>query len=109
MTTTPAHLPDASSRAFATADAELARLTGRARRERLAELLDGELQACLDTLPEADEPARQEIVERAGAFADPLGSKVFDPLPALTRLKWHLARRRLVGELVKVIRYERGK
>ncbi len=94
---------------FAAADAELARLTGRARRDRLAELLDGELKACLDALPEADEITRERIVERAGAFAEPLGDKVFDPLPALTRLKWHLARRRLVGELVKVIRYERGK
>jgi CDP-glycerol glycerophosphotransferase len=81
------------------------------RRRLLAGLLDGELRYYLDTLPDLPQESREAIVNLAADFAGGLGrdAKVLDRLPALTRLKWHLAERRLLTELVKVVRYERGK
>ena len=101
--------------AFDAATGDLAFLSGfrnsAERRRLLAKLLDGDLKTYLNALPDLGEDDRAQIIEVAGAFVDGLGrdAKVLAFLPALTRLKWHLAQRRLATELVKVVRYERGK
>ncbi|HXA61191.1 MAG TPA: CDP-glycerol glycerophosphotransferase family protein [Streptosporangiaceae bacterium] len=94
---------------FATATAELALLKGRGRHRFLAKALGGDLRAILDTLPEASAQEREEVMAAAAEFTRGVPSRVFRDLPALTRLKWHLAQRGLIAELVKVIRYERGR
>jgi CDP-glycerol glycerophosphotransferase len=98
---------------FAAVEAVLSRLDGRwrakDRRRFLETVLDRELRIFLDSLPDADDEERERILEQAAGFVEGLDPKVFDRLPALTRLKWHLAHRRLKTELVKVVRYERGK
>lgn len=98
---------------FAAVEAVLNRLEGswraKDRRRFLETVLDRELRVFLDSLPDADDEERAGILEQAAGFVDGLDPKAFDRLPALTRLKWHLAHRRLKSELVKVVRYERGK
>ncbi|GAA2085086.1 bifunctional glycosyltransferase/CDP-glycerol:glycerophosphate glycerophosphotransferase [Actinomadura alba] len=70
--------------------------------------LDRELRVFLDAMPDAGADERVRIVERAAAYAEGVDPRAFTALPALTRLKWHLASRRLVTELVKLVRFERG-
>ncbi|MGI8328773.1 bifunctional glycosyltransferase/CDP-glycerol:glycerophosphate glycerophosphotransferase [Actinomadura scrupuli] len=114
-----AALPELTSAAkdvadgFAAVEAVLTRLEGhwraKDRRRFLETVLERELRVFIDALPDADDEERTAILEQAAAFAGGLDPKVFDRLPALTRLKWHLAQRRLKTELVKLVRYERGK
>jgi CDP-glycerol glycerophosphotransferase len=98
---------------FAAVDSAANRLAGRwrakDRRHFTETVLDRELRAFLDALPDADDAARAHIVTAAAAYADGIDPRVFRRLPALTRLKWHLARHNRCVELVKVVRYERGK
>ncbi|GAB3652570.1 hypothetical protein GCM10027589_10150 [Actinocorallia lasiicapitis] len=72
-------------------------------------VLDREARSYLDALPDAEPDERIQIVEQAASYFDKTDQKIFGRLPALSRLKWHLASRRLITELVKVVRYERGK
>jgi CDP-glycerol glycerophosphotransferase len=98
---------------FAAVEAVLSRLEGhwrsKDRRRFLETVLDRELRIFLDSLPDAEDDERKATIERAAVFMKGLDPKVLDRLPALTRLKWHLAQRRLKPELVKLVRYERGK
>jgi CDP-glycerol glycerophosphotransferase len=98
---------------FGAVEVVLSRLSGRwrakDRRRFLETVLDRELRIFIDSLPEADDEERDHILGRAAGFLDGLDPKVFDRLPVLTRLKWHLAGRGLKTELVKLVRYERGK
>jgi CDP-glycerol glycerophosphotransferase len=72
-------------------------------------VLNRELRVFLDAMPDAGDEERIQIVEQAAGYVEGVDPAVFAELPALTRLKWHLASRRLKTELVKVVRYERGK
>ncbi|GAA3238875.1 bifunctional glycosyltransferase family 2 protein/CDP-glycerol:glycerophosphate glycerophosphotransferase [Actinocorallia longicatena] len=72
-------------------------------------VLDRELKGFLDAMPDAEPDERIQIIEASGAFAEKIDAKVLGTLPALSRLKWHLAQRRMTMELVKVVRYERGR
>jgi CDP-glycerol glycerophosphotransferase len=105
--------PDEIAAGFAAVESVVPRLAGRwrarDRRRFAATVLDRELRAFLDATPDADDAARAHIVAAAAAYAARVEPRVFRQLPALTRLKWHLARRELVTELVKVVRFERGK
>ena len=48
------------------------------------------------------------FLERVNAFFDRIGRRnVFKPLPAIDRLKWHLVRRRMMPELLEVLRFQR--
>jgi CDP-glycerol glycerophosphotransferase len=88
----------------------LARVWRAKERDRFqASVLDRELRVFLDSMPDAVDEERVQLVEQAAAYLAGADPDVFGELPALTRLKWHLASRRLTGELVKVVRYERGK
>ena len=78
------------------------------RRLQLA-LVTTELKAFLDVLPDLSEDEREQVVAQAAAYARGVSPKVFAEAPALTRLKWHLAEQGHTMELVKVVRYERGK
>ena len=69
-------------------------------------LLD-DLRYYVDQLEGADEASRQLFLDRADAFLARVSPRVFDRLPPLQRLKWHLARRRLFPELFEVLRFER--
>ncbi|MFC6885883.1 MULTISPECIES: bifunctional glycosyltransferase/CDP-glycerol:glycerophosphate glycerophosphotransferase [Actinomadura] len=71
--------------------------------------LTTELLVFLDVLPDLSEDEREQVVAQAAAYAADVPAKVFAAVPALTRLKWHLASRGHITELVKVVRYERGK
>ncbi|HEU5156284.1 MAG TPA: CDP-glycerol glycerophosphotransferase family protein [Streptosporangiaceae bacterium] len=105
--------PGEITEGFAAVESVAARLAGHWRtkdRRRFTEtVLDRELRAFLDALPDADDEVRAHVVARAAAYATGVESRVFRRLPALTRLKWHLARHERTTELVKVVRFERGK
>ncbi|HEU5024043.1 MAG TPA: bifunctional glycosyltransferase family 2 protein/CDP-glycerol:glycerophosphate glycerophosphotransferase [Spirillospora sp.] len=78
------------------------------RRLQLA-LVTTELKTFLDALPDLSGEEREQVVAQAAAYAEGVSPKVFAEAPALTRLKWHLAEAGHTMELVKVVRYERGK
>ncbi|WUI00610.1 bifunctional glycosyltransferase family 2 protein/CDP-glycerol:glycerophosphate glycerophosphotransferase [Spirillospora sp. NBC_00431] len=78
------------------------------RRVQLA-LVTTELKAFLDVLPDLSGEEREQVIAQAAAYARGVSPKVFAEAPALTRLKWHLAETGHTTELVKVVRYERGK
>ncbi|MEO3786653.1 bifunctional glycosyltransferase family 2 protein/CDP-glycerol:glycerophosphate glycerophosphotransferase [Actinocorallia sp. B10E7] len=80
-----------------------------ARRRFQLTVLDRELRVFLDALPDADPDVRAQTIDLAARYAEQVEPRVFGRLRALSRLKWHLASRRLTTELVKVVRYERGK
>ncbi|WP_433464469.1 CDP-glycerol:glycerophosphate glycerophosphotransferase [Spirillospora sp. CA-128828] len=84
---------------------------GHARSRRRLQLLaaDGELLAFLDALPDVPAEERDQVVAQAAAYAAGIPAKVLADAPALTRLKWHLTTTGHTTELVKVVRYERGK
>jgi CDP-glycerol glycerophosphotransferase len=62
----------------------------------------------LDVLDVADDEYRALFLELANAFLDRAGPGVEDPLPAIQRLKWQLVRRRLMPELLEVLRFQRS-
>ncbi|WP_165495082.1 bifunctional glycosyltransferase/CDP-glycerol:glycerophosphate glycerophosphotransferase [Actinomadura roseirufa] len=68
-----------------------------------------ELLLFLDALPDLSEQERAQVVAQAAAYAAGVPAKVFGEAPALVRLKWHLASEGHTTQLVKVVRYERGK
>lgn len=70
-------------------------------------LVADDLRLHLDVLDEADDAYRSMFVERANAILDDARSDLCDDLPAIDRLKWHLVRRRLVGELLDVLRFQK--
>jgi hypothetical protein len=59
-------------------------------------------------LDKADDEYRELFLERANAFLDRCEPGVEDRLPAIQRLKWQLVRRRLMPELLEVVRFEQA-
>ena len=66
-----------------------------------------DLRYHLNILDSADEPYRELFLERVNGFLDGAAKGVEQPLPAIERLKWHLVRRRLMPELLEVLRFQR--
>jgi len=66
-----------------------------------------DLRYYLDVLDEADDTYRAAFLERANAFLDRAAANVEEPLPPIQRLKWHLVRRRLMPELLEVLRFQK--
>ena len=67
-----------------------------------------DLRYHLNVLEVADDEYRELFVERVNAFLDRIGRRnVLKPLPAIDRLKYHLVRRRLMPELLEVLRFQR--
>ena len=55
----------------------------------------------------ADDDYLALFLDRVNAFLDGASPRIYDPLPAIERLKWHLVRRRLVPELLEVLRFQK--
>jgi CDP-glycerol glycerophosphotransferase len=71
-------------------------------------VVEDDLRYHLDVLDEASEEYRALFLDRANAFLDRAGPGVEDRLPAIQRLKWHLVRRRLLPELLEVVRFQKA-
>ncbi|WP_106397550.1 bifunctional glycosyltransferase/CDP-glycerol:glycerophosphate glycerophosphotransferase [Actinocorallia populi] len=80
-----------------------------ARRRFQLTVLGREFKVFLNALPDCEPAERELLVDLAARYTEGVDPRLFQRLSALGRLKWHLASRRLTTELVKVIRYERGK
>ncbi|MEU8120953.1 bifunctional glycosyltransferase family 2 protein/CDP-glycerol:glycerophosphate glycerophosphotransferase [Spirillospora sp. NPDC049024] len=81
----------------------------RSRRRLQALAAAEELRVFLDALPDLPADEREQVVAQAAGHVAGLPAKLLADVPALTRLKWHLAAAGHTTELVKVVRYERGK
>jgi CDP-glycerol glycerophosphotransferase len=66
-----------------------------------------DLRYFLNVLDRADDDYRSLFLDRVNAFLDGVSAGAFDELPAIERLKWHLVRRRLMPELLEVIRFQK--
>jgi CDP-glycerol glycerophosphotransferase len=64
-----------------------------------------DLRYYLNALDAADDDYRALFLDRVNPFLDRASKRVFDPLPAIDRLKWHFVRRRLMPELLEVLRF----
>ena len=78
----------------------------RARRWYDESVVADDLRLHLNILHLADPEYRELFLERANAFLDTTAPGVFNGLAAIDRLKWHLVRRRLLPELLEVLRFE---
>jgi CDP-glycerol glycerophosphotransferase len=82
----------------------------RARRWYEERVVAEDMRYHLNVLEVADDEYREIFVERVNAFMDRMGRrrrKVLKTLPAIDRLKYHLVRRRLMPELLEVLRFQR--
>jgi CDP-glycerol glycerophosphotransferase len=80
----------------------------RARRWYEERVIAEDLRYHLNVLEVADDEYRELFVERVNAFMDRIGRRnVLKPLLAIDRLKYHLVRRRLMPELLEVLRFQR--
>jgi CDP-glycerol glycerophosphotransferase len=70
-----------------------------------------DLRYHLNVLEVADDEYREIFVERVNAFIDRMNRRsrlaAFKPMRAIDRLKYHLVRRRLMPELLEVLRFRR--
>lgn len=71
-------------------------------------VLAEDLRYHLDVLPDADDGYRRAFLAAAGTFLERIGPSAEDGLPPLQRLKWHLARRGLLEQLLEVAAFERA-
>jgi CDP-glycerol glycerophosphotransferase len=69
-------------------------------------VLAEDLRYHLDVLDRVDDAYRAEFLDGANALLDGFAPDVESRLPAIQRLKWHLVRRRLLPELLEVIRFQ---
>ncbi|MGH2948531.1 MAG: glycosyltransferase family 2 protein [Solirubrobacteraceae bacterium] len=79
----------------------------RARRWYHESVVADDLRLHLNLLEQADEHYRALFLERVNAFLDGAGRGIYGGLRAIDRLKWHLVRRRLMPELLEVLRFQR--
>src|SRR3954454_14951621 len=66
-----------------------------------------DLRYYVNSLDVADDEYRTLFLDRVNAFLDQASDKIFKPLPAIERLKWHFVRRRMMPELLEVIRFQK--
>jgi CDP-glycerol glycerophosphotransferase (TagB/SpsB family)/glycosyltransferase involved in cell wall biosynthesis len=66
-----------------------------------------DLRYYVNALEGADDEYLALFMDRVNAFLDRASDRIFKPLPAIERLKWHLVRRRLVPELLEVLRFQK--
>ncbi|HEX4654108.1 MAG TPA: CDP-glycerol glycerophosphotransferase family protein [Mycobacteriales bacterium] len=69
-------------------------------------VLREDLRYFLDVLDAADDDYRRQFFDLANDFLDRAAPDVATPLPAMQRLKWHLARQRALPELLTVLEFE---
>ena len=65
-----------------------------------------DLRLHLNVLDSADDAYRELFMERVNAFLDGASPRIYDGLPAIDRLKWHLVRHRRLDELLEVLRFQ---
>jgi CDP-glycerol glycerophosphotransferase len=70
-------------------------------------VLAEDLRYHLDVLDQVDDRYRSDFLDGARALLERFDPGVEAPLAAIQRLKWHLVRRRLLPELLEVLRFER--
>lgn len=73
----------------------------------LESVLADDLRFYLNPLASADDEYQALFLDRVNAFLDRAPRRIYDPLPAIERLKWHLVRRRLMPELLEVTRFQK--
>ena len=66
-----------------------------------------DLRSYLNALDRGDDEYRELFLEKVNALLDSADDDIYDGLTALERLKWHLVRRRLMPELLEVLRFQR--
>src|SRR4051794_9191572 len=66
-----------------------------------------DLRYYVNVLDSADEEYRALFLDRVNAFLDHADEDIYDPLTAIERLKWYLVRRRLMPELLLVLRFQK--
>ena len=71
-------------------------------------LVRDDLKYHLNVFDRADDEYRELFLDKVNELLDRADDGIYDALPAIERLKWHLVRRRLVPELVEVIKFQRG-
>src|SRR3954452_833787 len=83
--------------------------SGEKRGKRLydASVVADDLRYYLNVLDIADERYREVFMERVNAFLDGVSPSAFKQVAAIERLKWHLVRRRLLPELLEVLRFQK--
>jgi CDP-glycerol glycerophosphotransferase len=72
-----------------------------------ASVVAADLKYFLNVLDSGDDDYRALFLDRVNAFLDGVGRGAFRGLPVIERLKWHLVRRRMLPELLEILRYER--
>jgi CDP-glycerol glycerophosphotransferase len=72
-----------------------------------ASVVYDDLRFYLNVLDSADEEYRELFLDRVNMYLDRASDKIYAELPAIERLKWHLVRRRLMPELLEVLRFQR--
>ncbi len=72
-----------------------------------ASVVADDLRYYLNVLDLADDEYRAVFMERVNAFLDGVGSHAYRRVPSIDRLKWHLVRRRLLRELLEVLRFQK--
>ncbi len=66
-----------------------------------------DLRYYVNSLDMADDAYRTLFLDRVNAFLDQASDRIFKPLPAIERLKWHFVRRRMMPELLEVVRFQK--
>ncbi len=66
-----------------------------------------DLRYYLDVLDGATDEYRELFLDRVNAFLDGASRGIYRDLSAMNRLKWHLVRRRLMPELLEVLRFQK--
>jgi CDP-glycerol glycerophosphotransferase len=66
-----------------------------------------DLRFYVNPLASADEEFHELFLDKVNAFLDRAPKGIYDPLPAIERLRWQLVRRRLMPELLEVLRFQR--
>ncbi|HEY6696308.1 MAG TPA: CDP-glycerol glycerophosphotransferase family protein [Solirubrobacteraceae bacterium] len=66
-----------------------------------------DLRYYVNALDSADDDYRALFLDRVNAFLDGTSDRIFKSLPAIERLKWHLIRRRLMDDLLVVLRFQK--
>ena len=78
-----------------------------ARRWYAESIVEDDLRYYVNALDGADDDYRALFLDRVNAVLDKVDDQAFEPLRAIERLKWHLVRRRLMPELLEVLRFQR--
>jgi CDP-glycerol glycerophosphotransferase len=72
-----------------------------------ASVVADDLKYFLNVLDEGDDDYRTLFLDRVNDYLDGVSARAFRRLRANERLKWHLVRRRMLPELLEILRFQR--